>query len=74
MLAHYINNPKALEVKRLTRIIKAIKWVGLLSENEATHCLEMYRQGFTLSGSEAVCHYGGNKKVISDAVRLRHLV
>lgn len=55
---------------RYPRLIHALQFVACLSDGEAISCIRDYQRGDAYSG-EAVNHYGGTKKVISDAARAR---
>ena len=54
-------------------LIRAMKWVAILSTSEAEACLRDYNEGRDYSG-EAVNHFGGTKAVIQRAWDVRHTV
>ena len=54
------------------KVQKLIKWTALLSDSEAAACIRDYRAGLPYS-SEAVAHYGGPKRVLETAWRVRHI-
>jgi hypothetical protein len=56
--------------KRYPRLLRAMKWVAVLSDGEALACLRDYKAGLAYSG-EAVNHFGGTKKVIERAIACR---
>ena len=53
----------------LTRLTNAMMWQGALSRGEATAGIAAHRRGDPYGGSEAVAHYGGPTKLISDVMR-----
>lgn len=53
------------------RLLRLVKWVGLLSEGEAESAIQGYREKFDYV-CEAVAHYGGAWKLIERAVSMRH--
>jgi hypothetical protein len=62
--------------QRYPRLVRAMRYAGLLTETEAIGALVDYkvfgiREGF---GSEAVAHLGGPLAAIRHGVRCRHLV
>lgn len=62
---------------RYPRLVMAMKWVAILSTEEAEAAIRDYRSGSDLrrwGGGEAVQHYGGPEKVIRDAAEARHIV
>ena len=52
------------------RLIRAMKWVAILSESEAAACIRDHRDGLAYSG-EAVNHFGGTRAVILAAWKAR---
>lgn len=56
----------------LKRLIKAMCRAACLSPFEARAVIRMHRLGYDYS-CEAANHYGGNKRVIQDAIRMRHV-
>ncbi len=57
-------------IARYPRLISAMRWVALLTPNEAGACLRDYRDGLHWSG-EAVDHFGGTRRVIERAIKSR---
>jgi hypothetical protein len=55
---------------RYPRLLRAMRWVAVLSDGEALACLRDYKAGFDYSG-EAVNHFGGTKTVIERAIACR---
>lgn len=56
------------------RLIRAMKWQGILTENEAMSAIHAHKQNDgRWGGSEAVVHYGGATVLIRDAIRNRKL-
>jgi hypothetical protein len=60
--------------KRWPRLLRACKWVAILTTNEASCMLRDWVRGFRLGGCEAVAHFGGPQRVLSEAIRVRHAV
>lgn len=57
---------------RYNRRLQALcKWVGILSDGEASCALSCYREGNTYC-CEAVANYGGPEPLIRRAVEMRH--
>lgn len=57
---------------RHPRLIRAMQWQGCLSTTEALSAIHAHRNGDgRYGGSEAIVHYGGATKLISDAIRNR---
>jgi hypothetical protein len=56
--------------KRYPRLLRAMKWVAVLSDGEAESCLRDYKAGLAYSG-EAVNHFGGTRAVIERAIACR---
>lgn len=52
------------------RLLRLVKWVGILSDGEAEACVRDYREGRVYSG-EAVNHFGGTRRLIERAVKFR---
>jgi hypothetical protein len=52
------------------RLLRAARWVAILSEGEASSCVRDHRDGLSFSG-EAVNHFGGCESVLAAAVRTR---
>jgi hypothetical protein len=61
---------------RYPLLVRAMKWVAILTDGEAACAIRDYRDGYQGPefGSEAVCHYGGPRAVIEAAWRGRHWV
>ena len=61
---------------RYPLLVRACKWVAILSDGEAACAIRDYRDGFQGPGfgSEAVAHFGGPRAVIERAWQVRHLV
>jgi hypothetical protein len=57
-------------IARYPRLLRAMKWVAVLSDGEAEACLRDYKAGLDYSG-EAVNHFGGTKAVIERAIATR---
>jgi hypothetical protein len=55
---------------RYPHLLRAMKWVAVLSDGEAESCLRDYKAGLAYSG-EAVNHFGGTKAVIERAIACR---
>lgn len=56
------------------RLIRVLIWQGILTEGEARSAIRAHRQhDGRLGGAEAVVHYGGATKLITDAFRNRHV-
>lgn len=58
------------EFGKLPRLTLAIQRQGILTRGEAVSVPQSYRYGIDY-GPEAVNHYGGNKKLIEDAIKNR---
>lgn len=58
---------------RYPLVIRAMKFVALLTNGEATACIEAIKRGDEWS-SEAVDHFGGTRAVLEAAWRRRHVV
>jgi hypothetical protein len=56
--------------RRYPRLLKMCQQVAILSRGEAINAISSHQFG-TL-GCEAVCHFGGPKKVIQQAWKMRH--
>lgn len=63
---------------RYPRLVRAMCWVACLSRSEAACALRDWRNrdiyGDVPYGSEAVAHYGGPCRVLTDAIDRRHVV
>jgi hypothetical protein len=58
---------------RTPKLLRAMRWVAILSHGEAEAALRDFRAGLSYSG-EAVNHYGGTRAVIERAIAQRHYV
>lgn len=59
--------------QRWPRLLRAIRWAGLLTEEQALVVLYGYKGcGLDCSGSEAVATLGGNLVAIRNGIRGRH--
>lgn len=61
---------------RYPRLVRAMKWVAILSDTEAACAIRDYRDGYGDPGygSEAVAHYGGPLVTIRRAIECRHRI
>lgn len=59
---------------RYPRLMRAMQWVAILSRSEASGALRDWRHGHRTGGAEAVAHFGGPARVISEAIRARGAV
>lgn len=71
MKPRYASNRALHKIEaRYPRLLSLMRFVGCLSNTEASACIRDYVDGFEYS-SEAVHHYGGAPKLIKRAVELR---
>ena len=65
--------------QRWPRLLAACRWAAILSAGEATSMLQVWpcyrgKDGERFAGGEAVCHFGGPRRVLHAAIRSRHVV
>jgi hypothetical protein len=60
-------------IRKYPLLLGALRWVGLLSPPEAESAIRGFKEGYD-TPCEAVAHYGGAKKLIRDAIKMRWAV
>lgn len=64
-------------VRKYPRLLRAMQWVAILNQGEAVSAIEGYLMNrefeTSVSGPEAVAHFGGPYSVIQAAIRHRHI-
>lgn len=56
---------------RYPRLMRCMQWVAILNTSEASSMLRDWRDGHRTGGCEAVWHFGGPARVLSEALRAR---
>lgn len=54
-------------------LVRAMQWTAILNRSEAACAIRDHKRG-EVYGGEAVNHFGGNLKVIEQAIKNRHIV
>lgn len=58
---------------RYPRLLRSCQWVAVLTTSEASCMLRDWLRGFQYFGCEAVVHFGGPRRVLAEAIRVRHV-